>query len=71
VHKAASKAKNYSSLTSTKKVYASFTSAKCVRACKEAEVQSKTNAKQKELYDVLPKALDKFQNSERNKHSQK
>jgi hypothetical protein len=34
---------------------------------KEAAVQNKTNTEQKELYDVLPTALEKFQNSEHNK----
>ena len=43
-----------------------------VSAFKEAEVQSKTNVEQKDLYDPLPKkVLDKFQNSECNENIHK
>jgi hypothetical protein len=38
-----------------------------VSAFKDAEVKSKNNAEQKELYEILPIALDKYQNNERNK----
>ena len=38
-----------------------------VSAFKDAEVKSKNNARQKELYEILPIALDKYQNNEHNK----